>query len=127
MIYYLDSSVALQAVFPTPDRTRLIDWLDKHDLVSSRLLHTEVIRALRREHTPLAEADWLFDRVGLIDITRQTHLLAEAIERHAKTLDALHLATALGLNLTVTIASHDQMMSQAATTLGLVTTDPVQM
>ena len=126
MIYYLDSSVALQAVFPTPDRARLIDWLDGRELISSRLLRTEVVRALRREHRPLADADWLFDRVGIVDITRQTHLRAEAIERYVKTLDALHLATALGLSFTTTLATHDQMMTQAAASLGIVTTDPVQ-
>ncbi len=62
--------------------------------VSSRLLRTEVDRVLRRDERPLSDADPLVSPVGLFDITRETHTVAESIERHLKTLDALHLATA---------------------------------
>jgi len=125
MIYYLDTSVALQAVLGGPERDRLIAWLTNRTLISSRLFRTELIRGLRRENKPLSDGYWLFDRVGLIDITRQTHLRAEAIERHVKTLDALHLATALGLNFPITIATHDENMRQSAEALGFATVDPV--
>ena len=121
MIYYLDTSFALQAVFPTPDRDRLISWFDDKQFISSRLLRTEVIRALRREARPLTDADWVFDRIGLIDITRATHNQAEAIERHTKTLDALHLATALSLDFPVTIATADTAMRDLANALGFTT------
>jgi len=125
MIYYLDTSVALQAVLGGAERDNLIDWLTKRTLISSRLFRTELIRGLRRENRPLSDGDWLIDRVGLIDITRQTHMRAEAIESHIKTLDALHLATALGLNFAVTIVTHDENMRLNAAALGLETIDPL--
>lgn len=65
------------------------------------------------------------ERVGLLDITRETHAVAESIERHVKTLDALHLATALVMRAPVTLATHDATMSTVAGHLGLPTVDPV--
>jgi rRNA maturation endonuclease Nob1 len=122
VIFYLDSSVALEAVFLTRDRGRLIGWLTSRTLVSSRLLRTEVIRALRREGKPTSDASWLLERTTLIDITRLTHVRAEAIERHTKTLDALHMATVLGLDFTVTVVTRDVTMRNVAEGLGLSVT-----
>jgi len=50
---------------------------------------------LRRDERALSEAKPLLSCLGLFDISRETHAVAESIERHVKTLDALHLATAL--------------------------------
>lgn len=61
----------------------------------------------------------------MLDITRETHSVAESIERHVKTLDALHLATALLVGEPVTVATHDAAMAVAAENLGLRVTDPV--
>lgn len=127
-ITYLDSSVALRTILDVPARAALQRWVDSQQdaLVSSRLLRTETIRVLRREGRSPREAQPLLDRVGLIDITRETHAIAESIERHIKTLDALHLATALLLGDSVTVASHDTAMRTVAENLGLRTTDPVE-
>ncbi len=126
-IVYLDSSVALHTILDGPHRERLRDWLQTPEtlFVSSRLLQTEVIRVLRRDMLPLAEAEPLLDRVGLLDITRNTHTVAESIQRHIKTLDAMHLATALLVGEPVTIASHDAAMKSVATQLGLQVIDPI--
>ena len=124
-MFYLDSSIALQAIFPTPDQARLLSWFSANTtgLVSSRLLRTEVVRVLRRENRPLDSAQWLLDRVNLIYITRYIHARAESIERHIKTLDALHLATALSVNSVVTVLTHDQAMRDAAESLSLKALD----
>lgn len=126
-IVYLDSSVALRTILDVPERVRLQAWMQTPDVVhvSSRLLRTEIIRVLRRDDRPLSDAAPLLDRVGLLDITRETHTVAESIERHLKTLDALHLATALLVGEPVTIASHDAAMKSVAQRLGLGVTDPV--
>lgn len=126
-IVYLDSSVALRAILDVPERLRLLGWLDEPDtdLVSSRLLRTEVIRVLRRDQRPFSDADPLLSRVGMFDITRETHAVAESIERHVRTLDALHLATALLIGESVTVATHDITMKLVAEHLGLGTVDPV--
>lgn len=126
-IVYLDSSVALRLILDVPERERLQAWMRAPDTtyVSSRLLRTEVIRVLRRDGRPLADGAPLLDRVGLLEITRETHAVAESIERHVKTLDALHLATALLVGAPVTVASHDTVMRTVAEHLGLSVTDPV--
>lgn len=126
-IVYLDSSVALRTILDVPERVRLQTWMDTEgtDFVSSRLLRTEVVRVLRRDARPIADATPMLSRVGLFDITRETHTVAESIERHIKTLEALHLATALLIGESVTIASHDGQMKDVAARLGLSTIDPV--
>lgn len=127
-IVYLDSSVALRTILDVPERVRLQGWLDSPglDFVSSRLLRTEVVRVLRRDGRPVTDAEPLLSRVGLFDISRETHTIAESIERHIRTLDALHLATALLVGEPVTVATHDQNMRGVAEHLGLSTLDPVR-
>ncbi|PRZ41004.1 hypothetical protein CLV47_11237 [Antricoccus suffuscus] len=127
-IVYLDSSIALRTILDVPERVRLQTWMQIPGTVhvSSRLLRTEVIRVLRRDARPLTDGAPLLDRVGMFDITRETHSVAESIERHIKTLDALHLATALLIGEQVTVASHDAAMKAVAGHLGLQVTDPVE-
>lgn len=126
-IVYLDSSVALRTILDVPERVRLQEWMQAAGTVyvSSRLLRTEVVRVLRRDSRPLTDGAPLLDRVGLFEITRETHAVAESIERHIKTLDALHIATALLIGEPVTVACHDSTMNAVAEQLGLSVTDPV--
>lgn len=126
-IIYLDSSVALRTILDVPERSRLQEWTQAPDAeyVSSRLLGTEVIRVLRREGLPLGMSKPLLDRVGTLAITPETFTVAEAIEPHIKTLDALHVATALLVGEPVTIASHDTTMKSVAAHVGLSVVDPV--
>lgn len=127
-IVYLDSSVALRTILDVPDRERLQSWMQVPGttFVSSRLLRTEVIRVLRRDGRPLLDGTPLLDRVGMLEISRETHTVAESIERHVKTLDALHLATALLIGEPVTVATHDSKMKDVAEQLGLLVADPIE-
>ncbi len=127
-LVYLDSSVALRTILDVPEREPLQTWMETPGtiFVSSRLLRTEVARVLRRDGRPLADGMPLLDRVGLLEISRETHTVAESIERHVKTLDALHLATALLVGEPLTVATHDLHMKAVAEHLGLLVTDPVE-
>lgn len=126
-LVYLDSSVGLRTILDVPERERLQLWMQTvgTTFVSSRLLRTEVIRVLRRDGRPLIDGTPLLDRVGMLEISRETHTVAESIERHVRTLDALHLATALLIGEPVTVATHDATMKIVAEHLGLLVTDPV--
>ncbi|MGH3438963.1 MAG: PIN domain-containing protein [Sciscionella sp.] len=128
LLVYLHSSVALRTILDVPDRERLQSWMQAPGttFVSSRLLRTEVIRVLRRDGRPLVGGTPLLDRVGMLEISRETHTIAESIERHVKTLDALHVATALLIGEPVTVATHDSTMKAVAEHLGLLVTDPVE-
>ena len=127
-LVYLDSSIALRTILDTPQRQRLQSWMHTPGttFISSRLLRTEVIRVLRRDGRPLDDGTPLLDRVGMLDITKETHTVAESIERHVKTLDALHLATALLIGEPVIVATHDTTMKTVAEHLGLQVTDPLE-
>lgn len=127
-LVYLDTSVALRTVLDVPERGRLQSWMQTPatTFLSSRLLRTEVVRVLRRDDRPLSDAAPLLDRVGMLDITRETHNVAESIERHIGTLNALHLATALLIGEVVSVATHDTTMKDVAEHLGLRAIDPVE-
>lgn len=127
-LVYLDASVALRTILDSPERARLHSWMQAHGttFISSRLLQTEVFRTLRRDGRPLSDGTPLLKRVGLLEISRETHAVAESIEGHVKALDALHLATALLLGEPVTVATHDANMKSVAEHIGLSVTDPVE-
>lgn len=127
-LVYLDTSVALRTILDVPDRQQLQSWMHSPGttFVSSRLLRTEVIRVLRRDDRSPADAAPLLDRVGMLELSRATHTLAESIERHVKTLDALHLATALLIGEPVTLATHESRMKNVAGYVGMHVIDPVE-
>lgn len=128
MLYYLDTSVAAQALVANgPARS----WFDEvtasgsDTLVSSRLLQTELTRVLRREGQPVSERAEVLDYVGGIPVSEPILATAEAITEHVKTLDSIHLASALALGSDVVVATHDANMKRVAEVLGLRTIDPV--
>lgn len=93
--------------------------------MSSTLLGLELARVLRREGLSPALARPLLDRVGLISLDDGLLRLAGAIEPHAKSLDAIHLATSLLLGHGVVLTTHDRGMRTAALDVGLETSDPL--
>lgn len=130
MLLYLDSSVALRTIHDVPERDRLRGWLDDRlgagdVLVSSRLLRTEVIRVLRRDGRPPADGAALLDRVRLVSLSDEVASVAESIQWHTTTPDAVHLATALIIGEPVSVVSHDQTRKAVAAQLGLGVIDPV--
>ncbi len=128
--YYLDTSVAGRIVLG--HSAAAIKWfaqaVDNEELlVSSRLLRTELTRLLRREGLPLSRRAEIIDRLATIPVDHATLMAAEAIVPHVKTLDAIHLASALQSGLDdLVIVSHDRNMSQVAQELGFEAFDPVQ-
>ena len=126
MIHYLDTSVAVLALEGVPEAVTWFDRATEHDdLHSSRLLQTEVTRVLRRLGRPVVERDWILDSVAIVAISDGVLSVAESITEHVKTLDSIHLATALSLGAQVTVVSHDAGMLRVADTLGLRTLDPL--
>lgn len=63
--------------------------------------------------------------VGVAPITDAVLSIAEALPQNVRSLDAIHLATALQLGSAVTVASHDRQMLAVAQDLGFTICDPL--
>lgn len=118
---YLDTSVVLAALFDEQRRPPADLW--RRPLVASRLLAYELHTRCHARGVGSDVVEAVLARVGLVE-------LAPAVLRRAlapfpapvRTLDALHLATAVYLadhGQRVSVATYDTRMATAAGALGL--------
>ena len=128
---YVDSSVPLLALMEQTGGSEAAA-LDEHRgealrKVSSALLDVEVSRALRREGLDPASADALLDSIDLVVIDDEVVQRAKALTGELKSLDAIHLATALMLDHPrdpVVLLTHAARLAEAARAHGLEVIDP---
>ena len=130
MIVYLDTSAAAKLLIDELESEALQDYLaclgPEDEPVSSALLETELRRLGIRFDLSQAAISDLLDRVDLVE--RDRSLLAEAgllPGRDLRSLDALHVATALRVDASVVLA-YDHRIRRAARAVGLPTTAPGQ-
>ena len=123
---YLDTSVALAQLL-SEDR-RPPDELWHEPLVSSRLLEYELWTLLHARTLAGSHGDasrMLLARLGFLELARP--VISRALEPFpapVRTLDALHLASAMFLQERghdVTLATYDSRMRVAAKAMGLAT------
>lgn len=127
--YYLDTSGAVKLVLDEPGSDALSGWAAAHadDVVSSDLLRTELLRATRRgapEH--MQRAREVLDSVMLLALPSATFQRAAELDPPLlRSLDALHLATALELGDELDgVVSYDVRLSAAAEQFGVVVIAP---
>lgn len=133
-LFYADASALVKLVRDEAESDALRAYLEGADLVSSELVLTEVPRAVRRAVAldPELPLDLLLDRTGqLLDAvalaTLDQALLAGAgalAEPTLRALDALHVATAVGLHPIDAFVTYDERQAAAARLAGLRTTAP---
>ncbi len=128
MAHYLDTSAAVKLVVKEPETTPLRRWLRSHDqLVSSDLTRTELLRVTRL-HAPerVTAARAVLDALHLLVITTAVCERAALLEPHQlRSLDALHLASALQLGDELDgIVTYDQRLADAAVHLGIPVVTP---
>lgn len=126
---YLDSSAFVKVVVEERESEALRTFLSGHPArrVSSALLRTEALRAVRHlGPEALATVREGLRRVDLIGIDDRILDAAGILEpRIVRTLDAIHLATALTIGDDLyAIVTYDDRMAAAARLLGLPTTTP---
>ena len=128
-MHYFDSSALVKMMVEEPESSVLNAWVEAEHVraVSSDLARTETIRAVRRYRPDLTvQARSLFDSVACVRIT------AEIVERAAlldppglRSLDAIHLATALELGNEIDgLVTYDERLTQAALERGIPTITP---
>ena len=129
---YLDSSALMKLIRAEDETAALRMWLELHPeqpVVSSELGRVEVLRAARRVGDQvLAEARAVVGDLDLVPLDRAVQDVACDIGAPVlRTLDALHLASALLLGETLTeFVAYDRRLADAARAAGLVVATPGQ-
>lgn len=125
---YLDSSAIVKLAIDEPESTALRSYLRRRGpLVSSALARAEVLRALLGEgDAGLARGRDVLSRLDLIRVNdRLLDAAGVLLPEDVRSLDAIHLATALQLGGDVRqIVTYDEQMADAAAALGLRTAAP---
>lgn len=127
-IFYLDTSVAVHVLLGHEAAETWFDLVnadDGHQVVSSRILRTELTRVLRREGLDVARRAEVLDYVALVRMSEAILTIAESIAAHVKTLDAVHIASAIATGSDTVVVSHDANVQSVATNLGFETIDPI--
>lgn len=126
---YLDSSALLKILFLEAESATLQEWLATQDdaLVTGDLARVEVLRACRRldpEALPAARA--LLGQLDRVPLAAEVLELAAAVGTPMlRSLDALHLASALSLGVPdLVLVGYDCRLLEAADAAGLGTRRP---
>jgi predicted nucleic acid-binding protein len=126
---YLDSSAFVKVLIAEPESGALREFLSRRPerRVSSVILRTEALRAVRHlGPDALATIRDGLRNVDLVAIDDRILDAAGVLEpRILRTLDAIHVATALSIGDDLAeIVTYDDRMAEAARLLGLQTTSP---
>jgi uncharacterized protein len=128
---YADTSAVAKLFIAEPQTADLRDWLDglsEPSLVSSALLSVELLRLLRLVNPASVRGAerFLATNIDIVEITPP--VLDDATKMpppRLRTLDAIHLATALDLGPSVDVLlSYDRMLIEAASSAGLAVACP---
>src|SRR5262245_55736008 len=129
-LIYLDASALVKLIVTEPESDALLAFLrSRPDRLSSALSLTEVPRALRRAQFGGAvwrRAQRLLARLALVDVDRRILSAAVALDPTAlRTLDAIHLATALAGRADLAgLVTYDRRLAAAAERLDLEVVTP---
>jgi uncharacterized protein len=122
---YLDSAAVVKLVHAEPESSALRAWLDERSetgWASSVLVEIETFRALAR-YAPeaIARLHPVLDQIDLIDIVPRIRVLAQTVRPvTVRSLDAIHLGTALSIRSSLTaFVTYDNRLLDAAIAAGL--------
>ena|SRR3990170_2592544 len=124
---YLDSSAIVKLVSREPETAALIRVVrEDPSLISSALAWAEVVRAIHRAGGSTTRAERVLGGIGLVPIddgiVRSAAALAPVTLR---TLDAIHVATALSLGDDVSgLVTYDDRLASAAAEVGIGVISP---
>ena len=127
---YLDSAAVVKLVHADPESPALRAWLvERADTgwVSSVLVEIESFRALAR-YAPEAVTRLhpVLDQIDLVDLSARVRALALTVRPvTVRSLDAIHLGTALSIRRGLTsFVTYDKRLLDAATAAGLPADSP---
>lgn len=128
MTYYLDTSAAVKLVKPEKETGPLVsflasaeeEWGDK-TLVASDILQTELIATVLRAGMNLADATRILQSVNLLRLSPELCESAGVLagEYGVRSLDAVHLASAISIRSLITgVITYDLRFADAAARVG---------
>ena len=127
---YLDSAAVVKLVHAEAESQALRDWLGYRSSLgwaSSVLVEVETVRALAR-HAPHAinRLPSVLNLMALVEISPEVRALAQTVTPSSvRTLDAIHLATALRMSDQLTsFVTYDRRLADAAIAAGLTVDSP---
>jgi uncharacterized protein len=133
-VFYADASALVKLIRDEPESSALRAFVADSDLVSSELILTEIPRTVRRavDDDPGLPLDLLIERAGqlleaiaLRPADRPMLAAAGALAEPAlRTLDAIHIVSAIDLHPIDTFVTYDERQAAAARLAGLRTMAP---
>jgi len=127
---YLDSAAIVKLVHAEAETEALRDWLDERaetGWTSSVLAEIESSRALAR-HAPeaVARLHLILDLIDLVELDAGIRILAQTVKpATVRSLDAIHLATALRIRPQLTaFVTYDKRLADAVQAAGLTVNMP---
>lgn len=124
---YVDTSAFVKLVVDEPESRALRSFLagDPRRLVSSALLEVEAARAARAVGGPVAAAmSSMLGSLDLVEVTAAIRARARTLDPVGlRTLDAIHLATALEVDAREMLA-YDRRLAAAAELYGIAALAP---
>jgi predicted nucleic acid-binding protein len=129
---YLDSAAVVKLVHAEAESQALRNWLEQRaelGWISSVVLEVESFRALAR-HSPdaITRLHPVLDLINLVDLDPGIRMLALTVTPSTiRSLDAIHLATALRIREQLTsFVTYDKRLADAATIAGLTVDMPTR-
>jgi uncharacterized protein len=124
---YVDSSAFVKLIVREPESEAMLAAIGGKSLASSALLEVEAVRAVRRrqpDDEPTVR-DWLAE-FDLVEISAEIRESASTLaDPHTRSLDAIHVATALSLgDHLAAFFTYDKRLAAAAQAHGLTVSVP---
>jgi predicted nucleic acid-binding protein len=130
VLVYLDSSAIVKLTRREPETRALLAYLsERPERVTSAVSAVEVARAARQSSVSrraVERADRLLARIGIAELDAPVRARAGTLEPASlRSLDAIHIATALELGADIeNFVTYDQRQSAAAQQAGLTVVAP---
>lgn len=125
---YVDASALVKLVVDEPESAALLRWyVEAERLVTSRIGIVETVRASSLRPHDRAQRNRVLTDLVVYELDSAIAAVAAALEPPAvRTLDAIHLATALALVPDLdAFVTYDDRLAEAALALGLPVVRPV--
>jgi len=122
-VAYLDSSALVKLVAAEPESWVLGDFVRNRQVVSSDIARVELPRSVRRlglGDAAVSRTDEVLRRITLLKLERTVLTRAAELEPvELRSLDAIHLASALSVSELEAFVTYDRRLAAAAENAGL--------